>query len=198
MSLGLIVAVVFAIVLLSLAITWIQGMIGNISGITEDLTQQASTELRNTFADTNSNFAVWPTDYKIERGNGIQFLAGIKNRDSVDHDYVINMIPAGASSAVCDTGEVKTCMSNVMTTKTVYDYVKSWVTVETTVSTAHPLDESTRHLTVEVPTNAEPGYYLFNAIACYDVGGTPVSSQCFGNSDNLWSTAQSVTIHVPS
>jgi hypothetical protein len=206
MSLGFIVAVVFAVVLLSLAITWIQGMIGDITGITEDLTQQASAKLKNTFAETNQNFAVWPNDYRITRGNGIKFLAGIKNNapDSKKHEYVINIIPAGASPSICDTRNVETCESSVTGYDKVSDFMLSWTTVETTVTSAPPLGTPEKSLTIEVPTSAETGWYIFNVVACYDrtdTGGildlNPADSfNCMTDSNNIWSSAVSVTIQV--
>ena len=52
LSLGFIVTVVFAVVLLSLAIMWVRGMFGNIDIIAVDLTRQAQDEISATFSET--------------------------------------------------------------------------------------------------------------------------------------------------
>ena len=77
MSLGFIIAVVFAIVLLSLALTWLRGTIENIIGLTDDLTQQAQAQLRESFTSTATSFAVWPNQYNLNPGKGLKMSAGI-------------------------------------------------------------------------------------------------------------------------
>ncbi len=101
MSIGFIVAIVFAVILLSLFITWMQGFFGKINVITDDLTQEASTKIKDTFRKGESNFAVYPNDWTLERGHELKLLAGIINRDpdSQKHDFVINIVPADASTA---------------------------------------------------------------------------------------------------
>ncbi len=201
MSLGLIVAVVFAVVLLTLAITWIQGMIGDITQITEDLTQQAQTKLQDTFAETSTNFAVWPTNYEIQPGETVKLLAGIKNNapDSQRHDFVINMVPAGASYSVCPGGELSACESPEAGVS-LEEFMRRWGTVETTLSSIEVQTTAYKSVTVEVPQNARAGSYIFNVVACYDRAGSsivsPVSSECRGNSDNIWSNAASLTVQV--
>lgn len=199
MSLGLIVTVVFAIVLLSLAITWIQGMLSDITGITDDLTGQASAKLTDIFAETDSNFAVWPPEWEVTRGNGIKTLAGIRNNaaDSQEHYYVMNVIPSGASESVCDTRDVRTCDSGVAGHSTLYDYMLTWVTTDPLKFRVNTLDSIEKVVVIEVPKDARKGYYLFNVVACYDEGsGTDLgtASNCLADSSNLWSSAESITI----
>jgi hypothetical protein len=202
MSLGLIVAVVFAVVLLTLAITWIQTMISDITGITQDLTQQAESKISETFAESNSNFAVWPPDWELPGGNGIKFKAGIKNNDpdALSHDFVINIIPASASQQVCDTRDIRTCNSP-KSGLTVYQYMLEWTTVDPSVSKINPRDTAYKTVTIEVPADAPNGYYLFNVVACYDRDTddnpvTPRSLDCEADSDNIWSPAEPITIKV--
>jgi hypothetical protein len=202
MSLGLIVAVVFAVVLLTLAITWIQGMIGDITQITEDLTKQAETKLRDTFAETSTNFAIWPTHYDMKPGESVKLLAGVKNNapDSIRHDFVINVVPAGASYSICPEGDVSQCDSPEQGV-TLAEFMSRWVTVERTVSSIEVQTTAYKSLTIEAPKTAPSGSYIFNVVACYDRTGTgsivtPSSFDCEGDSLNIWSNAASLTIAV--
>jgi hypothetical protein len=203
MSLGLIVAVVFAVVLLSLAIVWIQGLIGDITGLTKDLTNQAQIKLRDTFATTTTNFAIWPTEAELKPREGIKLLAGIKNNapDSRRHDFVINVVAAGASSSICPGGNVEDCDSP-LDGVTLKEYMERWVTVDRTVASIVVQTPAYKSITIQIPESGAPaGYYMFNVVTCYDRNAdgsivTPVSSECVGNSPNIWSNAASLTIQV--
>ena len=202
MSLGLIVAVVFAVVLLTLAITWIQGMIGDITQITHDLTKQAETKLRDTFAETSTNFAIWPTNYDMKTGETVKLLAGVKNNapDSQRHDFVINIVPAGASYSLCPEGDLSVCESP-LSGVTLAEFMRRWATVEISTSSIDVQTTAYKSVTIETPTNAKAGSYIFNVVACYDrteTGGivTPSSATCIGNSENIWSNAASLTVQI--
>ena len=101
MSIGFIVAIVFAVILLSLFITWMQGFFGQINVITDDLTQEASVKIKDTFRNTESNFAIYPNEWSLDRGHELKLLAGVVNRDpdSQKHDFVINIVPTDAATA---------------------------------------------------------------------------------------------------
>ena len=108
MSLGFIIAVVFAVVLLSLAIVWLRGMMENVSGLTVDLTQQARNELSDTFKQTRSNFAIWPTRQDMDRGETLILSAGVKNNDPDGDDkwcFVEVECTATDSSGSCDNAD---------------------------------------------------------------------------------------------
>jgi hypothetical protein len=94
LSLGFIVAVVFAVILLTLAITWVNQIMGQIGVLTDDLTQQASEKLKETFAETDQRFSIWPDEYALSRGHALKMLAGIINRepDSDRHEYSILVV----------------------------------------------------------------------------------------------------------
>ncbi len=202
MSLGLIVAVVFAVVLLTLAITWIQGMIGDITVLTKDLTKQAQTKLQDTFAETTTNFAIWPTHHEMTPGETGRLSGGIKNNapDSRRHDFVLNVVPAGASYTVCPSGDISTCDSP-NSGVSLDEYMSRWATVERTISSIAVQSTAYKTITIETPITAQSGSYIFNVVACYDrteTGSivTPSSTGCMGNSDNIWSNAASLTIQV--
>jgi hypothetical protein len=101
LSLGLIVAVVFAVVLLSLAITWISDLIAQITRITDDLTKEASEQIKEIFSKTDQKFAVHPQNWPLDRGHELKLLAGIINKeeDSQAHNFVVNVIPTRPETA---------------------------------------------------------------------------------------------------
>lgn len=199
LSLGFIIAVVFAIVLLSLSLTWLRGMIENIMGITDDLTQEAQTSLRDAFrGGAASSFAVWPSQYNLPPGKGLRMSAGIENDaiDGRDHQFVINIVPVSASDNVlttkkCDIESFRNCQ--------LYDELKKWVTFDRTAGVVQINAVGFKYIEVRPTANAVKGTYLFNIVSCYDevVSSTPTSSGCLQTSENLWGgSAQQLLISV--
>ena len=201
MSLGFIIAVVFAVVLLTLAIVWLQGIIGDIGGVTNDLTQLARSELTETFHNTQRGFDISPRTYDLAAGKGVRLLAGIRNRapDGRSHKFVINVIPSAASSNVCPGNNVAACNppegSGTMST-----YMRSWVTYDSLVTPVQIQEIGFKDITIKTPRNAPQGTYIFKVVACYDgenaAFGVPSSEECQPDSDDVWSTTQELTIEV--
>lgn len=197
MSLGFIIAVVFAIVLLSLALTWLRGMIENIIGITDDLTQQAQSNLRKAFEETQSSFAVWPSQYNLKPGKGLRMSAGIENdaTDGKDHIFVINVIPVNADDNVLSA---KGCTVFGRSCK-LYDDLVKWITFDKTTGIIKVNSVGFKFIEIRPSNDAVKGTYLFNVIACYNqvAGSTPSSAGCTETSDNLWGgSAQQLIISV--
>lgn len=95
LSLGFVIGVIFAIVLLSLAIIWIQNLMASMGGLTDDLMQEGGIKIRDAFKDTSTKFMVYPSEWSMERGKKLMLVAGIVNRatDSMSHTYVIKVFP---------------------------------------------------------------------------------------------------------
>lgn len=169
LSLGFIVAVVFAVVLLSLALTWLHGIFGGFTTITDDLTQQAQNKLIETFERTNSNFAVWPNRYTLKRGKGVKFSVGIRNNaeDGLDHTFVINIIPAAASKDVCPEGDVRYC--SAPGGESLYDFMLDWVTWDRSSSVIQINSVGYKTIEIRPDSNARLGTYIFNIVACKDM-----------------------------
>jgi hypothetical protein len=202
LSLGFIVMVVFAVILLSLAIVWLQGVIRDIGGLTTDLTQQSANKIQEIFGETGENFAVWPSSYSMSAGKGIKLLAGIKNnaRDGQPHRFVINIVPSTASNEVCPERDITTC-SVSGGGGTLYDFMASWLTFDTAEA---PVSQGATHtpwVEIKIPSSAVKGTYMFNVYCCYDAGtsSAPVFSDCDSNvgMQNLWGgSAKSVVLTV--
>lgn len=95
MSLGLIVAVIFAVVFLSLGVVWVSSFMSDISGLSVDLIQEGRTKIKETFSSTNQRFAVYPEEWDLNSRQPLKMVAGIINKeaDSREHDFVVNVIP---------------------------------------------------------------------------------------------------------
>ncbi len=189
LSLSFIVTVVFAVVLLSLAIMWLQGFFGQLPGISNNLVQQAQAKIQDTFANTQSNFAIWPTQYPIKAGDNIRMCAGIKNDadDGMGHDFAIKVELVSASLSICSTGDVTTC-GNLKTTVEnnwlSYNKKKSPISIGG-IDACRPID-------LTVPANAKKGNYIFDILACKDVAS---SDEC--TAENMWGgSAQHLTLTV--
>jgi len=185
LSLGFIVMVVFAVILLSLAIFWVRGFFVSLEPLTVDLTQQAQSEISKTFQNTDKNFAVWPSRYTIAPGKRLILAAGIKNNDEQGNKlyFAINMRLSSTNAPGVDIDTV----------------TNEWVLVPG-VTKADASSTANTELTLNIPANAKAGSYLFSIYACYGEtaadAGTPVD--CNIESDNLWGSPQPVTIIIES
>lgn len=101
MSLGLIVAVIFAVVFLSIGVIWIQGFMDDISGLTTNLIKEGKEKIRATFSETDQNFAVYPEEWELGRNEELKMVAGVINRepDSLPHKFMVNVIPTNPDTA---------------------------------------------------------------------------------------------------
>jgi hypothetical protein len=162
LSLGFIVTVVFAVVLLSLAIMWLNNLFPQLFGITDDLTQQAQSKIQETFQQSQNNFAIWPAKYDLAKGRELKLSAGIKNdaADSQNHQFVINVMPAAASDTVCPGGNLDSCES-------VKSAMLKWVSWDKQSSTIQANKVGYRTITVK-PENAVSGTYIYNVVSCME------------------------------
>ena len=186
MSLGFIVAVVFAIVLLSLALIWLRSYFEQLLGLTDDLTQQAQITLRETFRETTASFSIWPSQYKLAAGKGLVMAAGIENEapDGKDHRFVINIIPTAADNTILsgyNCQQFVTCTD--LKTK-----MERWLTYNRQPFPIQIGAVDTPPIKIVPDGDSIKGTYIFDIFACYDktLGTTLLSSQCNENSQNLW------------
>ena len=158
LSLGFIIVVVFAIVLLSFAIQWLSGAIGSITDITEALIQEAELELEKTFQESDSNFAIWPPEanpFSVEPNTKMAVVAGIRNgaQDSTGHKFGVAIEYQEGSGPDAYDGDPNTWI------KTTYD---NSIDIEHLRNAKFPL-------IIEVP-GATTGTYTFKITACTDSG----------------------------
>jgi hypothetical protein len=199
MSLGFIIAVVFAVVLLSLSIMWLRDMMGGAGGLTTDLTSQARNELQRTFGGTGESFAIFPSSYDLEAGKGIRLLGGVKNNanDGKDHRFVINVLPSAAGNEVCPGGEIAGCSGP--SGGTLEEFMMTWITWDRSPKPVKIGQTGDMWIEVKAPNNAVKGTYMFNVYACYDFSGdVPLYSECNAETptDQIWSTPKPLVITV--
>jgi len=189
LSLGFIVAVVFAVVLLSLAVTWLRGMIGTVSSLTDDLTQKAHDTLSETFNTGTTNFAIYPSEYKLSPGRGVKLSVGVKNddRDGSPHNFVIHVYPAMASSDVVSSYG---CASFAACSDLQKD-MNDWATYSFESYRIQPNLFRFWDMSVTVPNNVRKGIYQYDIVACEDNDYT----QCDRTTTN-WGSTQALTITV--
>lgn len=197
LSLGFIIAVVFSIVLLSLALTWLRGTIEGIIGLTDDLTQEAQSQLRESFRATATSFAIWPSQYSLAPSKGLRMSAGIENDapDGKDHLFVINVLPAAADDNVL---AAKGCVT-FEACATLQQEMSQWATFDSTAGKIQINSFGFKFIEVRPVAEAVKGTYIYNVVSCYDkvLGSTPVSSGCIPISDNLWGgSAQQLIISI--
>jgi hypothetical protein len=203
MSLGFIVAVVFAVVLLTLSVTWVQQLFGGVVTLTDDLTQDAHNKLQEEFRSTSKNFAVWPNRRTQGSGTTVILSAAIDNDadDGETHTYVMNVIPSAASASVCPGGDLETC-SSPKTGKSLYEYMLEWVTWTTGQQNIQINTLGFWDITVDVPTDVMKGQYMFNVVSCWDRDDdgnqmVPNAAQCSPVSSNIWGgSAQPLTMVI--
>jgi len=194
LSLGFIVAVVFAVVLLSLAILWLNNLFPQFMSITDDLTQQSQSKIQETFQTTQNNFAVWPDQYSLDRGRELRMSAGIKNdaEDGQNHNFVINVAPAAASRGVCPSpGTIDTCTAPGG--KLLKEFMQEWISWDSSPGIIQINRVGYKKISLKVPSNAVSGTYIFNVVACKDVY---TYTECTPQTLNWGGSAQQITITV--
>lgn len=204
LSLSFIIIVVFAIVLLTLGITWLRGIISSVTGLTDDLTQQASSKLQDTFQQTTQNFGIYPSRWEMDRGKTLKMSAGIKNNapDSQNHLFVINVIPTAVSSDILrnypgctgiDACSITVDGQNML----LKDFVLRWATFSKSPFIVEKTQVGYSYITITVPTSAPSGTYMFSVVACRTDGTSITSSdQCMPTTLNWGGSAQPLEILV--
>ena len=170
LSLGFIISVVFAIVLLSVAIVWLRGTIGNISGLTDDLTQQAQQALSDTFRSTTTTFSVFPTSYKLAPGKTLIMQGGIKNDagDGQTHLFVVNIKPEGVSRNICPDGTLTCTPPSISPGKNVGQFMQDWVSWVQSPQQIQINQNGFFRINFQIPGETPKGTYLFTVTACYN------------------------------
>jgi len=166
MKRGIILIVV--ILVIAVLFVWWYNQQGNtiISNPPEDWEQYAQTRIQEELIQTQSDFAIFPKNYILERGNSLKMSAGIKNdaSDGQAHNFVINIIPNSVSQ-------------------------QNWVIWDTADYEIQA--NKTRFITiiVEPPTSVTEGTYTFNILACKDMK----NSDCTLHNYN-WGTPQQLSL----
>ncbi|MBN2101886.1 MAG: hypothetical protein JW716_03380 [Candidatus Aenigmarchaeota archaeon] len=187
LSLGFIIGLIFAVILLTLSISWIQGTFVSMEGLTTDLTGNAKDTLSKTFEQTKTNFDVSPSYFELAPGDGLKFSAGVKNdhKDGNTHTFVIRAFPGTAESIIVDgwsCDDFETCTD-------LQEEMASWITYIKAADNVPGNEKMMRDITIKFPNNVRKGDYMFRVIACIDKSHTECEA---GN----WGSAKTITLRV--
>lgn len=171
MSMGFIVAVVFAIILLSLAITWIQGLFGDISTITHKTTDVAQQQLLQELASSGKKVGIAaPAVTAWGKGETGSYAVGIKNDEvDKDHTYFVNVYLEEVGGGLQYSG-------------TLANSVASWLTYPKAKDISAGEREIVDLIIRPEVSGVTPGIYTFTVAVCRRETG--VTYDCHATSLN--------------
>lgn len=155
-SMGFIIAVVFAVVLLSLALSWLSGFMGQIGDVTHKVTDVARTELINKIAQTGATVGIAaPPVTSWQRGETGSFAVGIKNKfTDQSKTFFINVYLEQLGGSLA--GTQASSMAND---------VSRWLTYSTT-EFVEAGGSTTSDLIMKPDASAKAGIYKFRVLVC--------------------------------
>ena len=199
LSVGFIVIIIIAVVLLTLGVTWLNQIFPQITGMTNDLFQKGSDSLQKTFQQSSQSFAIYPSQYDLGRGQSLRMAAGVRNNapDSLDHNFVINVVPAAVSSDVlrnygCTTLDGCTSINIDGRSTSLKAFMGSWAAWTSTPFIVKKTESLIMPVTIKVPTSAPAGTYQFGFVACKSTSSTDSGSDVVSSFDLCRPTSTSV------
>lgn len=154
-SLGFIIAVVFAVILLSLAIVWIQSIIPQISQITFEVTEVARQELLNNLASSGDLVGLAaPAVTSWDPGETGSYALGILNSDP---DRTITFY---ANVYLEDVS------GGLRLSQVDQEAINDWISLAPATLDLNPSESDTLTIIIKPPTSAKAGIYSFRAAVC--------------------------------
>jgi hypothetical protein len=155
-SMGFIIAVVFAVVLLSLALSWLSGFMGQIGDVTHKVTEVARTELINKIAQTGATVGIAaPPVTSWNRGETGSFAVGIKNKfTDQSKTFSINVYLEQLGGNLAGTSASSKAQE-----------VSNWMTYSFT-EFVEAGGSATSDLILKPAANADSGIYKFRVLIC--------------------------------
>lgn len=174
LSLSFIIVVVFAVIVLSLSIAWIQGMFETLNPLTHQVTDVARTELLDRIARSDSRVGIAAPDVtQWRRGETGSYAVGVRNT-ATDRDKTYSM------NVYLEE------LGGDLSGKPVSGYVnkvKTWLTFSKQVFVPKSTSE-TSDVIIKPSADAETGIYMFRVVVCD-------ASTCQNlQSGNLYGSAQ--------
>ncbi len=169
LSLSFIVIVVIAVILLSLAITFLQGTFTQLGAVANDVTEVAREELLNKLAAQGQRVGIAAPDITSwKRGQTGSYALGIKNEDpSRTKTFYINIYLDALGGDLAGTP-----VSSKSTE------VRNWLTFsgQEVVQQGNSVASI---IGIKPPTSAQQGIYLFRAAVCEAQPCTDISSTSY-------------------
>lgn len=166
MSLGLIVAVVFAVILLSLLLSWVYSIFAPFTEITHKVTDVARQELLNRLAQSGGRVGIAaPAITEWIRGETGSFSLGIRNTNpATDKTYSINVYLEQLGGNLAGTSA-----------SSLQSEVTSWLTFSRTEFVERGGSKS-NNIIIKPSANAETGIYLLRVVVCDAISCTDINS----------------------
>jgi hypothetical protein len=181
LSLSFIIIIVFAVIVLSLAIAWIQGIFDVLNPLTHSVTDVARTELLDRIAKSDARVGIAAPDVTAwNRGETGSYAVGVRNiRSDVDKTFSMNVYLEEIGGAL-DPSQISYYRNNV----------KNWLTFSKKVFVAKS-SSATSDIVIKPPADADTGIYMFRVVVCDAASCTDLSSP------NLHGSAQ-FTLEIES
>ena len=191
LSMGFIIGLIFAVILLTLSIMWIRGVFDQFGSMTDDLTQNAKANLATTFDNSQTNFDVSPAAYKMDPSHSVKLSAGVKNDDdnAEMHTYILRVFPATADASILDA-EGCSDPSDIETCPTLKDDMLRWVTYSKYADSIKPNDKGYWDISIGFPQDVKKGNYVLDVVACADSDW----ASCSRTSPDKWGRTKQLTI----
>ncbi len=156
LSLSFIIIVVFAVIVLSLSIAWIQDLFGTITQLTFSVTEVAEQELLDRLASGDSRVGMAAPDVSAwNRGETGSYSVGVKNIHS-DKDITFSMNVYLEEIGGELAGKNAEAYANA---------ARKWLTFSSSVF-VESSGSSLSRVVIKPPTNVERGIYMFRVVVC--------------------------------
>jgi hypothetical protein len=174
LSLGFIVTVVFAVVLLGLALTWVSGIFTPLNQITYKVTDVAIQNLMKDMNTGNKKVGIAaPAVTTWKRGETGSYVLAVKNTDvNQKHTFFANVYLENLGGELSGTNP--STMSDV----------NGWITLSPTSLPLDPNDRDVINVIIKPVSNADTGIYSFRACVC-----TSNDPSCHATSTGLYETS---------
>ncbi|MFC2143876.1 hypothetical protein ACFLQO_00735 [Candidatus Aenigmatarchaeota archaeon] len=166
LSLSFIIMVVFAVIVLSLAIAWIQGMFEPLTSLTHSITDVARSELLDRIASSDSRVGIAAPDVSAwSRGETGSYAVGVKNTHAdKDQTFSMNVYLEEIGGELAGKG-----------VEAYANAARKWLTFSTKIFVESSGSETT-DIVIQPPTNAEKGIYMFRIVVCEALSCTNLDS----------------------
>ncbi|MFH1978237.1 MAG: hypothetical protein ABIJ92_02845 [Candidatus Aenigmatarchaeota archaeon] len=174
LSLGLVVIVVFAVILLSLSIGFITDLMGRVTDITHKVTEQAQQEvMKQIEAGAVSVGLAAPDVTSWGRGQTGSYSLIIRNDNLVwGEDFTVDISLTQLGGALAQqTPPIVPSDPFGATGQTYTEFVATWLTYSHD-EFLQPDERKAVPIIIKPPTNAPPGIYLFKVLVIDDVPST--------------------------
>lgn len=170
LSIGFVVVVVLAVLILSLGIMWIQGMFGSITGLTDQVIAKAKTQLMSDITSGKKDMGVTiPALTKVPPSGGGDLEIILKNKDFNARCYMFDIelvsvdstVSSGYFNAPTCTGPGSACQGGDF--NVIKQDAERWFLITPNIMSADAQATVSSTVTFDVTEGSKAGRYGFSA-----------------------------------